>query len=143
MKICRIYEITEDMQKEIDLLLHELSPDFGKTDLERINGLLKSERLFLFAAMDEKNQMKGMLTLTYCPTLTYDKFWIEDVIVSPDSRGQGIGRELVHAALEHSGKSGIPQTVYLTSNPSRTAARNLYRSEGFEEYETGVFRIKI
>ena len=32
--------------------------------------------------------------------------------------------------------------IYLTSNPSRVSARNLYRSEGFEEYETGVFRIK-
>ena len=143
MEIRRTYEITEDMQKEIDLLLHELSPDFGKTDLERINGLLKSESLFLFAAMDENNQMKGMLTLTYCPTLTGDKFWIEDVIVSPDSRGQGIGRGLVRAALDHSRRSEVSHTVYLTSNPSRTAARNLYRSEGFEEYETGVFRIKI
>lgn len=31
-------------------------------------------------------------------------------------------------------------TITLTSNPSRTAARSLYRSEGFEEYNTGVFR---
>jgi hypothetical protein len=30
--------------------------------------------------------------------------------------------------------------VYLTSNPSRVAARRIYKSEGFEEYETGVFR---
>ena len=131
------------MQKDIDLLLHELSTDFGKADMERINDLLVSDRLFLFAALDERNKLKGMLTLTYCPTLPYNKFWMEDVIVSPDSRGQGIGRELVRAALDHLRRSEIPHTIYLTSNPSRTAARNLYRSEGFEEYETGVFRIKL
>ena len=129
------------MQKEIDLLLHELSPILGTIDRDRVNRLLKEDRLTLFAAEDDKGRLAGMLTLTFCPTLTGDKYWIEDVIVHDAFRGQGIGKALVKAAVSHAKQSGRPYRIYLTSNPSRTAARNLYRSEGFEEYNTGVFRI--
>lgn len=129
------------MQKEIDLLLHELSPTLGTIDRDRVNRLLKEDRLTLFAAEDDNGRLAGMLTLTFCPTLTGDKYWIEDVIVHDAFRGQGIGKALVKAAVSHVKQSGRPYRIYLTSNPSRTAARNLYRSEGFEEYDTGVFRL--
>lgn len=129
------------MQKEIDLLLHELSPTLGIIDRDRVNRLLNEDRLTLFAAEDDNGRLAGMLTLTFCPTLTGDKYWIEDVIVHDAFRGQGIGKALVKAAVSHVKQSGRPYRIYLTSNPSRTAARNLYRSEGFEEYDTGVFRL--
>ena len=141
MTVSTIHKINEDMQKEIDLLLHELSPALGTIDRDRVNRLLKEDRLTLFAAEDDNDRLAGMLTLTFCPTLTGDKYWIEDVIVSNEYRGQGIGKALVKAAVSHVKQSGRPYRIYLTSNPSRTAARNLYRSEGFEEYDTGVFRL--
>ena len=129
------------MQKEIDFLLHELSPTLGIIDRDRVNRLLNEDRLTLFAAEDDNGRFTGMLTLTFCPTLTGDKYWIEDVIVHDEFRGHGIGKALVKAAVSHVKQSGQPYRIYLTSNPSRTAARNLYRSEGFEEYDTGVFRL--
>ena len=141
MTVSTIHKINEDMQKEIDLLLHELSPTLGTIDRDRVNRLLKEDRLTLFAAEDDNGRLAGMLTLTFCPTLTGDKYWIEDVIVHDAFRGQGIGKALVKAAVSHVKQSGRPYRIYLTSNPSRTAARNLYRSEGFEEYDTGVFRL--
>ena len=141
MNISIIHKIDEDMQKEIDLLLHELSPTLGIIDRDRVNRLLNEDRLTLFAAEDDNGRFTGMLTLTFCPTLTGDKYWIEDVIVHDEFRGHGIGKALVKAAVSHVKQSGQPYRIYLTSNPSRTAARNLYRSEGFEEYDTGVFRL--
>lgn len=141
MTVSTIHKINEDMQKEINLLLHELSPALGTIDRDRVNSLMEEARLTLFAAMNGDGHIAGMLTLTNCPTLTGDKYWIEDVIVRNEFRGQGIGRALVKAAVSHVKESGKPYRIYLTSNPSRTAARNLYRSEGFEEYNTGVFRI--
>ena len=141
MTVSTIHKINEDMQKEIDLLLHELSPTLGIIDRDRVNRLLNEDRLTLFAAEDDKGRLIGMLTLTFCPTLTGDKYWIEDVIVHDEFRGHGIGKALVKAAVSHVKQSGQPYRIYLTSNPSRTAARNLYRSEGFEEYDTGVFRL--
>ena len=141
MNISIIHKIDEGMQKEIDFLLHELSPTLGIIDRDRVNRLLNEDRLTLFAAEDDNGRLAGMLTLTFCPTLTGDKYWIEDVIVHDAFRGQGIGKALVKAAVSHVKQSRRSYRIYLTSNPSRTAARNLYRSEGFEEYDTGVFRL--
>ena len=141
MKTYSINEINEDMQREIDLLLHELSPALGKIDRDRVNRLIKDGNLIIFVNETNDNKIAGILTLTHCETLTSTKYWIEDVVVAEDFRGQGIGRDLVHAAVQHVNSISAPHSLYLTSNPSRIAARNLYRSEGFEEYETGVFRI--
>jgi ribosomal protein S18 acetylase RimI-like enzyme len=149
MKTSSIIKITKDMQKEIDLLLHELSPDLGKLDAERVNKLLEDGSLILYVCKTDDNEIAGMLTLTHCETLTSTKYWIEDVVVAQRFRGQGIGRALVQAAVQHVGSIDsesdckVSKSIYLTSNPSRTAARNLYRSEGFEDYDTGVFRIKL
>jgi ribosomal protein S18 acetylase RimI-like enzyme len=82
-----------------------------------------------------------MLTLTICHTLACSKYWIEDVVVDPAHRGEGVGRALVRAAVNHVKENETVPAIYLTSNPSRVAARSLYMSEGFEEYNTGVFRL--
>jgi ribosomal protein S18 acetylase RimI-like enzyme len=82
-----------------------------------------------------------MLTLTICHTLACSKYWIEDVVVDPAHRGEGVGRALVRAAVNYVKENETVPAIYLTSNPSRVAARRLYMSEGFEEYNTGVFRM--
>ena len=150
-------------------MLHMLSPDAPALGYARLAELLAGDSFWLFVTEDADGQLAGMLTLTRCHTLSRSKFWIEDVIVDPAYRGQGVGRALVHAAVEYVRSAGEhtctagehehttrehehttresttgcerKPSLYLTSNPSRTAARALYRSEGFEEYETGVFRI--
>lgn len=157
-----LQELNETKAARIDELLHMLSPDAPALGPARLSELLADDSFQLFVTEDTDGKLAGMLTLTRCHTLSRSKFWIEDVIVDPAYRGQGVGRALVHAAVEHVKTYGQPlnqndegvttqdikpemteeyPSIYLTSNPSRTAARALYRSEGFEEYETGVFRI--
>lgn len=135
--------ILEDKSKSVQIndLLHVLSPHSPEIDEERLDMLLHEKDVRLFAAEAAEGIMAGMLTLTRCQTLAMSKYWIEDVIVSPEFRGQGIGRALVEAAINHVKDTDEQSTIYLTSNPSRQAARTLYRSVGFEEYETGVFRM--
>lgn len=162
MKTYILQELNEVKAARIDALLHMLSPDDPSLEQARLAELIAGDSFWLFVAEDADGELAGMLTLTRCHTLSRSKFWIEDVIVDPAYRGQGVGRDLVHAAVEYvrtvvenehttgendstTGKSttGCERrpSLYLTSNPKRTAARALYRSEGFEEYETGVFRI--
>ena len=176
-----LQELNETNAARIDTLLHMLSPDAPALGPARLAELLAGDSFWLFVTEDNDGVLAGMLTLTRCHTLSRSKFWIEDVIVDPAYRGQGVGRALVHAAVEYvkcygqtlqeqdigqhdegtalqdrkpeqdgegtalqNRKPELPDmrpSLYLTSNPSRTAARALYRSEGFEEYETGVFRI--
>lgn len=148
MKTYILQELNEGNAARIDTLLHMLSPDAPALGPARLAELLADESFWLFVTEDADGQLAGMLTLTRCHTLSRSKFWIEDVIVDPAYRGQGVGRALVHAAVEYvraaeESTTGCERrpSLYLTSNPKRKAARALYRSEGFEEYETGVFRI--
>lgn len=140
--VYRLTDIDNAMTERIGQLLNSLRSvpvTIDETSLER---LLSDDRFNLFVAEDDDRTVMGMLTLTSCPTLAGEKVWIEDVIVDEKFRGQGVGRALLRAAVEFARKELKTQAVYLTSNPSRVQARSLYRSEGFEEYETGVFRIK-
>ena len=130
-----------DSHKQINHLLHQLNPDSPGVSESRLIELLENAGFFLFIARNETNKIIGMLTLTACQTLSYTKYWIEDVIVNKGFRGLGAGEALLEAALTHVKAIEEQPKIYLTSNPTRIAARNLYRSKGFEEYNTGVFRI--
>lgn len=140
--VYRLTDIDNAMTERIGQLLDSLRSvpvTIDETSLER---LLSDDRFNLFVAEDDDRNVMGMLTITSCPTLAGEKVWIEDVIVDEKFRGKGVGRALLRVAVDFARNELKAQAVYLTSNPSRVQARNLYRSEGFEEYETGVFRIK-
>lgn len=67
---------------------------------------------------------------------------IEDIIIHKDHRGQGLGKKLVEELISIAKNKNI-RNIHLTSNPSREAARNLYKTLGFEQYDTGVFVLDI
>lgn len=142
MDIRILKNIDEKTMEQVGLLLRKLDPSAPEIIPERWKRLLADESFILFVA-EEDRMITGMLTLTCCATLSRDKYWIEDVIVDESQRGKGIGRALVKAAVSHVRDKGCKDTIYLTSNPSRVSARALYRSEGFEGYDTGVFRMKL
>ena len=57
--------------------------------------------------------------------------WIPELVVTEQSRGQGIGRTLLEGALQAAGERGA-ERVALESGPQRVTAQSLYRSMGFE-----------
>lgn len=140
IKIHITKRIEEEQKEQIERLLKKLNAALATIDISKVNAALSDGEFILFSAVNELNETVGMLTLTHCRTMTLKKYWIEDVIVDDSCRGKGIGRALVKAAIEYAEKDPEHPAIYLTSNPSRTAARELYRSEGFEEYPTGVFK---
>ena len=73
------------------------------------------------------------------PIITGTRAWIEDVVVSENARGKGVGKLLAAEAIKLAEKYGA-KTVDLTSRPSREAANNLYISAGFQQRETNVYR---
>lgn len=129
--------------ERISALLNSLRQASVPLGQARLADLLSKEGFHLFVARTETGAIVGMLTLTSCSTLAGEKLWIEDVIVDETLRGQGAGRALLRKAVSYAADTLNASSISLTSNPSRTAARNLYRSEGFEEYKTGVFRLNI
>ena len=107
-------------------------------DVERINSLI-SEGSLAFYTVRDKDKIVGMASVIPCRTAASDKLWIEDVCVLEEYRGKGIGKQLLDYAMADAAKYFGKGTFWLTSRPSRTAARQMYKSMGFTEYETGVF----
>lgn len=81
-----------------------------------------------------------MLQLTYLPHLTFRGGWraqIEGVRVAAGCRGEGLGRELVTAAIAMADEHGC-HLVQLTTNKARREAVRFYESVGFEPTHEGM-----
>ena len=68
--------------------------------------------------------------------------WLEDLVVRPDRRGQGIGRALLEHAVTQSRADGVMRVSLLT-DPDNERAHALYRSVGFEFSAMRPMRLKL
>lgn len=103
--------------------------------------LIESPHIHLFLLF-HGGSIVGMLTVGIYLSPTGSKAWFEDVVVDEASRGLGLGRMLVAHAIDFCRQQQV-DTLMLTSNPKRIAANALYRSLGFEQKETNVYRMVL
>lgn len=141
VEIYKVAALSAKLSEALERLLPQLSQSAQMPNSEQIELLLKSENTHLFVA-EREGEILGMLSLVVVDIPTGRKAWIEDVVVDEKARGLRIGHALVEKAKESATELGAKR-VYLTSNPSRVAAHALYKSCGFEEYNTSVFRMNI
>lgn len=143
MTVCvrQVTSVTEPLLTAFARLMPQLSPRLGMLPADRIGAVVASSSSAFFVAV-AGDAVIGMLTLAWYDVPSGRKAWIEDVVVDEAARGVGAGEALVRRALEHAAAVGADR-VLLTSNPSRQAARALYRKIGFEEAPTTVFSFKI
>lgn len=76
----------------------------------------------------------GMATLVLCNHGTGNRYvgHAEDVFISRNFRGQGIGGSLMHSLIEEANRRELI-VIWLTSNPRRTTAHQLYEMLGFQK----------
>jgi ribosomal protein S18 acetylase RimI-like enzyme len=136
-------EVTAEILEALGALVPELSssaPPLTRDDLEDI---VSSPATVLLLARDgTAGTIVGSLTLVVFRAPTGPRAWIEDVVVAPRTRGQGVGAALVLEAMDRARRAGC-RTVDLTSRPSREAANRLYVRLGFSRRETNVYRTPL
>ena len=84
----------------------------------------------------------GMVTLCVFSTLTGPNAYLDHLVVAPDQRRRGIGRALVCHAIERAEAAGASR-IDLTAGEAKSAGRALYKSLGFQERDTGSFRLPL
>ena|SRR5690606_9163664 len=140
MYISEITVYTPKVEEAVGLFLKQLvNRDIALTGAF-LKELIGSPNSRLFCAVDTGGHYVGMITVGTYLSPTGRKAWIEDVVVTEASRGQGIGEALTKYAIDFARKQGI-QALMLTSNPTRVAANRLYQKLGFEQRETNVYRM--
>ncbi len=132
----------EELAEALVTLVPQLSSSNPPPPLDAVRAMLEHEAITQFVARDDSDQIVGVSTLAVFPIPTALRAWVEDVIVDEASAGQGIGRQLTEAMLDHARQLGCA-TVDLTSRPSRQAANHLYEKVGFTRRETNVYRFTL
>lgn len=143
-----VIEVLEAVDDEVVAAFARLIPLLSTNapipDRDRVERVFAQPGNTVFAARAAATQQRilGLLTLVRIELATGTEARIEDVVVDDAARGLGLGRALVRAGLAAAAEQGALR-VDLTSAPRRVAARRLYRSLGFEQRETGVFRHRL
>jgi len=138
VEITEIKDYSDTSLNALNALLPQLSISAKPLSEKELRNIIESKAVHLLLAQENNNSV-GTLTLVVFPIITGTRAWIEDVVVSENARGKGVGKLLTKEAIRLAEHYGA-KTVDLTSRPTREAANNLYISAGFQRRETNVYR---
>ena len=123
----------------IDRLLHDFNTEFDEPTpgpqwlAERMRELLADGQTAVLVGGDGPD---GLAVLRFRPAIWMDglECYLAELYVVPDWRGRGLGRALMEASMELARQRGA---VYMDLGTSEddVAARNLYESLGFSNWE--------
>jgi ribosomal protein S18 acetylase RimI-like enzyme len=132
---------SDEFLADLNRLLPQLSTSAPPLTIDGLERLIASPVVTLFVAANDGATV-GTLTLVIFPIPSGLRAWIEDVVVDSASRELGVGAALTVAASDEARERGV-RSLDLTSRPSREAANSLYRSLGFVQRETNVYRLSL
>ncbi|MDP2524617.1 GNAT family N-acetyltransferase [Maribacter dokdonensis] len=135
IKLITFNEVTADLQSQLTELYKELNAEITQLDLA--SALSDYNTTDVVVCLD-KEKLVGIAMMAKYKVVSGHKGMIEDVVVSSQYRGQGIGRKLMETLLEHAKQEKL-STVLLFSGHHRTAAISLYKSLGFKLKESGLY----
>ena len=92
----------------------------------------------VFDVVDETGAAVGYLWIGPDTSGDDGSWWIWDVLIEPEQRGRGLGREAMRLAEEHARAQGA-HSIGLNVFAFNAAARGLYESLG---YETASVRMR-
>ena len=139
IKILQKDSITAAIQEQAASLFNELNSDIEQIPLAKV---LQNDTHIVFAVAEENQKLAGMAAMAIYTVISGRKGMIEDVVVSQNHRGKGIGRKLMEALLLEAKNQKLTE-ILLFSGHHREAAINLYKSLGFELKNSGLYRLKI
>jgi ribosomal protein S18 acetylase RimI-like enzyme len=123
-------------------LLHRFNVEFGEATpdaeviAERAAPLIERGELVVLFIGDGP---AGFAQLRFHPSLSRGApdAYLEELYVVPERRGQGLGRVLLEAAMEHARQRGAAH-IELTTSEDDAAALTLYQRAGFTNREGGL-----
>ena len=142
MKILEFQTLTGGQALDVQVLIGELEPGLNVSS-DWLVKVAASPDTHFFAAVDDVEHIVGCATLCVCDTPTGRKAHVEDVVVSSACRGQHIGKRLMEHIIDYARRELGQVDLLLTSRPHRVAANTLYRSLGFRQRETNVYKLEI
>ncbi len=139
IKLLELADITEDLQAQLNELYLQLNSELKQLPLKSI---LKEPEHLDVAVCFEEDSLIGIAMMAKYKVVSGHKGMIEDVVVSQDYRGKGIGRRLMVLLLERAKECNLDD-ILLFSGHHRTVAISLYKSLGFTLKDSGLYVKKM
>ncbi|MBO4729989.1 MAG: GNAT family N-acetyltransferase, partial [Bacteroidaceae bacterium] len=98
MQTTQITIATPEALAAVNALLPHLSERAQPITIDRLEQIVHSDNTYLFLATDE-HDIVGMFTLNLTLLPTGPRMWLDDLVLSPDHRGKGLGRQLTEVAI--------------------------------------------
>ena len=97
-----------------------------------LNRIISNPEIGLIVVARQENQIIGMVNLLYTvSTALGDRVAIlEDMVVSPNARGSGVGSRLLEQAIQFARLNGCKRITLLTDSTNESAQR-FYQKHGF------------
>lgn len=137
---------TNDLGSCIELLglLFSQEKEFKPDPLVQRKGLemiIKRPETGSVFVYESEGVIQGMVVVLFTMSTALGKkvALLEDMIVSPDSRGKGVGTSLIKHAVEFARNNGCGR-VTLLSDHDNEQAHEFYRKHGFTKSDMVVFR---
>ena len=117
------------------ILLFEQEADF-EPDYERqvrgVQAILSHPERGRFLVVTESGHVVGVVSLQFLESTALGGrvALLEDMIIHPNRRGQGLGKQLLSKALTHAQEQGCLRVTVLTDHDNRLA-QALYEKLGF------------
>lgn len=141
MIIKEITETSVQVHSEINTLLSQLTNRPSPLSIDDFSEIVNSKNSILLGAFVDNN-LVGILTLVVYNIPTGKNGRIEDVVVNEKFRNKKIGKTLSLRAMELAKELNVKK-LFLTSNPKRIAANQLYLNIGFKLGETNSYFYNI
>lgn len=132
-------EITPTIKDQISDLFNKLNSDINQRDIEEI---LAQGNEFICACCWDNEKLVGMASLATYKVISGHKGMVEDVVVSEELRGKGIGRKLMEMLISEGQKLNLSE-ILLFSGHHRKPAIALYNSLGFNLKNSGMYTLKL
>lgn len=97
----------------------------------------------IFIARDD-NQISGMVSLlfTISTALGAPVCWLEDMVIHPNQRGNGLGSQLMEHAIQYAKLNGYRRITLLTDQVN-SGAQRFYRRLGFTDSSMIALRLSL
>jgi len=132
-------DLTPSIKIEISDLFKTLNADINQGD---INDVLAQGNEFICACCWDNEKLVGMASLATYKVISGHKGMVEDVVVSTELRGKGIGRKLMEMLISEGRKLNLSE-ILLFSGHHRKSAIALYKSLGFNLKNSGMYTLKL
>jgi len=133
-----IMDVNASLKSQIHILYKQLNADIVQLDIEEV---LNQGNKFQIACCWDEGALIGMASIATYKVISGYKGMIEDVVVSNNRRGEGIGRKLMESLISKSKELGLTELLLFSGN-LRIPAIQLYKSLGFVQKESGIFTMK-